>query len=84
MGGEAREWAVEFDVREDASCVFLSAERLRDAVAGDHVVVTSTRPAAVRRGRLVELLDDPGARPLLRRLDRGRFRAQPALSSTSA
>ena len=64
MGGEEREWAVEFDVREDASSVFLPAERLPDAVAGDHVVVTSTRPAAVRRGRIVELLDDPG---------RGRF-----------
>lgn len=58
------EWSVELDVREDAPSVFVPAERLPDAVVGDHVVVTSAQPSAIRRGRIVEILDDP---------QRGRF-----------
>lgn len=38
--------------------MFIPVEQLPDAVSGDLVTVTSANPAKVRRGRIVEVLDD--------------------------
>ena len=61
---EGAEWTVHLDVREDAPSMFVPAELLPDAAVGDVVTITSSLPATVRRGRIVERIDDQ---------ERGRF-----------
>ena len=55
---EARRWTVDLDVREDAPAVFVPVDLLPDASVGDSVTISSSQPATVRRGRIVEQLDD--------------------------
>jgi hypothetical protein len=55
---EPRRWRVDLDVREDAPSVFVPADLLPEASVGDVVTISSTQPATVRRGRIVESLDD--------------------------
>jgi hypothetical protein len=55
---EPRQWTVEFDVREDAPSVFVPAELLPDASIGDFVTISSSQPDTVRRGQVIEMVDD--------------------------
>ncbi len=55
---EPRRWKVDLDVRDDAVSVFVPADLLPDALVGDFVTISSSQPATVRRGRIVERLDD--------------------------
>jgi hypothetical protein len=55
---EPRRWTVDLDVREDAPGVFVPVDLLPDALVGDSVTISSSQPATVRRGRIVEQLDD--------------------------
>jgi hypothetical protein len=54
----ARRWTVDFDVREDAPSVFVPADLLPDASVGDLVTISSSEPDTIRRGRIIEHLDD--------------------------
>lgn len=56
---QRRVWTIELEVREDAPSVFVPAELLPGATNGDGVSITSTNSTSVRRGRIVEQLDDP-------------------------
>lgn len=49
---------MEFDVREDAASVFVPAEHLPEAALDDVVTLTSGEPSALRRGRIVDVVDD--------------------------
>jgi hypothetical protein len=51
-------WRIELAVREDAERMFVPAELLPDARAGDRVVATSHDPATTRAGRVVDRADD--------------------------
>jgi hypothetical protein len=55
---EPRRWTVALDVRDDAPGMFVPVDLLPDALVGDSVTISSSRPATVRRGRIVEQLDD--------------------------
>jgi hypothetical protein len=55
---EPRQWTVEFDVREDAPSVFVPVELLPEASIGDVVTISSSQPDTVRRGQVIERLDD--------------------------
>jgi hypothetical protein len=55
---ERATWSIELDVREDAERMFVPVGLLPDAVVGDTVDVTSGAPRAVRRGRVVDEIDD--------------------------
>jgi hypothetical protein len=55
---EPRRWRVDLDVREDAPSVFVPADLLPDALVGDFVTISSSQPATVRRGWIIEKLDD--------------------------
>jgi hypothetical protein len=54
----SRRWTVDFDIREDATSVFVPADSLPDASVGELVTISSSLPDTVRRGRIVEVLDD--------------------------
>ena len=55
---EPRRWTVGLDVREDAPSVFVPADLLPDALVGDFVTISSSQPATVRRGCIMEKIDD--------------------------
>ena len=55
---EPRRWTVDLNVREDAPSVFVPADLLPDALVGDFVTISSSQPATVRRGCIIENLDD--------------------------
>jgi hypothetical protein len=55
---DSRRWTVDFDVREDAPSVFVPAELLPGASVGDVVTISSSQPDTIRRGRIIERLDD--------------------------
>ena len=55
---EPRRWTVDLDVREDAPSVFVPTELLPDALVGDFVTISSSERATIRRGQIIEELDD--------------------------
>ena len=55
---KSRRWTVDLDVRDDAPSVFVPADLLPDALVGDFVTISSSQPDTVRRGRIIEKLDD--------------------------
>ena len=50
--GHPKTWSIEYQVREDAESMFIPAELLPDAEAGDVVEITSTQPAVTRHGEV--------------------------------
>ena len=55
---EPRRWRLDLDVRDDAPSVFVPADLLPDALVGDFVTILSSEPATVRRGCIIEEVDD--------------------------
>ncbi len=51
-------WSIELDVRADAERMFVPVELLPSAAVGDTVLASSAEPPAVRRGEVVERIDD--------------------------
>ena len=56
--GHPKQWSIEYQVREDAESMFIPAELLPDAEAGDVVEITSAQPC--RESAAVELPVRPG------------------------
>jgi hypothetical protein len=52
-------WSIEYQVREDAERMFVPADLLPNAEAGDVVEITSVQPFVRRRGRVAgPLIED--------------------------
>jgi hypothetical protein len=50
--GHPKQWSIEYQVREDAESMFIPADLLPDAEAGDVVEITSAQPSVCRLGRV--------------------------------
>jgi hypothetical protein len=50
--GHPKRWSIEYQVREDAESMFIPADLLPDAEAGDVVEITSAQPSVSRLGRV--------------------------------